>query len=89
MSNFTTQPEIISVATQLRQMEDVISHNLRAACTELVQWHKIGVLKEDGIIRCAASRLTDDVFNGTQLVHAENCVNRLAVEHCSMPGVVS
>ena len=85
------QPETIrTVANQLRQMEDVISHNLRAACVELSQWHTTGELKTDGsIIRAAASRLTDDVFNGTQLVHAENCIKWLAVEHCAMPGVVS
>lgn len=66
---------------QLAQMEDVLTHNLKEACKDLSTWKHTGILPPMSIIRTAASRLTDPVFDGTQLVHAEHCVTELAMKY--------
>lgn len=66
------------VSEQLAAMEHIVENNLRECCKDIEQWHNIGVLPPNTLIRVAAEKLTDLVFSGTQLVHVENCVNRLA-----------
>ena len=68
------------ISYQLELMENIISSNLKEACEEIKDMHENGLLNSNGIVRKAASMLTDEVFNGYQLVHTEHCVNKLAIQ---------
>ena len=69
-----------TIQRQLKQMDDILERNLKEACVEVEDWRNNGTLQGLGVIRSAASCLTDPVFSGQELVHAERHVNRLACE---------
>jgi hypothetical protein len=68
------------VSEQLEAMEKIILHNLKECCTEIEEMRMNGLLHSTGFVRRAAAELKDEVFKGEQLVHAERCVNKLAVQ---------
>jgi len=67
------------VSFQLEAMEGILRSNLKECCAELEDMRLIGALS-NGIVRRAAAMLTDEIFRGEQLVHAERCVNKLAIQ---------
>jgi hypothetical protein len=71
----------LSVIDQFAVMETIISANLPDACEDVQVLHVLGVLPPKSILKLAAMQLTNEVFLGTQMVHVENCVNRLAIRY--------
>jgi hypothetical protein len=69
-----------NVTTQMEAMSGIVLSNLKTCCQEILDWHNTGTLVIDGKVMEAASRLTDDVFSGHQLVHVENDVKLAAME---------
>jgi hypothetical protein len=68
------------VSFQLEAMEGIIRSNLKECCAEIEDMHVNGLLHSTGFVRKAAAILTDEVFKGQQLGHAERCVNKLAIQ---------
>jgi len=68
------------VSFQLEAMDGIIRSNLKECCKEIENMRINGLLHSTGFVRKAASMLTDEVFRGQQLVHAERCVNKLAIQ---------
>ena len=68
------------VSLQLAAMKKIISQNLKECCGEIVDMHATGILSADGFVRKAAAELTDETFKNHQIIHAERCVNTLAIQ---------
>jgi hypothetical protein len=70
----------MTVTEQLKQAENLLLSDLPKACSEILESHAVGVIRQDGIVRQAANLLTHEAIAYHKITHVELLIARLAMQ---------